>query len=88
MPFPFIPTLQIYSNTSRKTIEKRIIEKGSDLMEKSLRRMEITNGPQDHEGTFQTRSGSAGTLPTHKTENNDVATRPDRKLETENGFYH
>jgi hypothetical protein len=25
-------------------------------MEKSLRRIKITNGPQDHEGTFQTRT--------------------------------
>jgi hypothetical protein len=43
---------------------KRIVEKGSDLMEKSLRRMEIMNGPQDHEGTFHTRTAY---LPEKKT---------------------
>jgi hypothetical protein len=65
MPFPFIPMLLVYSSTSRKTtiFVERIIEKGSDLMEKLLRRMEITKGPQDHEGTFQTRTVRPSTSP-------------------------
>jgi hypothetical protein len=39
----------------------RIIEKGSDLMEKLLRWMEIMKGPQDHKGAFQIHRLLVGT---------------------------
>jgi hypothetical protein len=39
-----------------RLLGKIIIEKEPDLMEKSLRRIEITNGVQDLGGTFHTRT--------------------------------
>jgi hypothetical protein len=49
----FMSTLIHQGRRSRK----RSIEKEIFLMEESLRRIKITNAPQDHEGTFHTRSG-------------------------------
>jgi hypothetical protein len=48
-----------------RLLGKILIEKEPDLMEKSLQRMEITNGPQDHKGTFHTHTCQGIDAPCH-----------------------